>query len=108
MQIQEKMDALSQFFKFLEELGIHVALIVAGMFGSILTIGNRKELNSWQKVLAVLSGGAIANYLTPVISDMVNINESTRYGFGFLLGFSGLEGVKWIILKIKSKHKDNL
>lgn len=91
--------------EFLEELGIHVALIIAGFFGSLLAMGNKKELNGWQKVTALISGGAIANYLTPILFEYIKINQSTQYGFAFLLGFSGLEGVKWIILKIKSKQE---
>lgn len=95
---------MDKIIQFLEDLGIHIALIIAGIFGSILSIGNKKELTGWQKVLTVVSGGAIANYLTPIVCSWVNIGESTRYGFAFLLGFSGLEGVKWIIIKIKGKY----
>ena len=97
------MDSIDNLFKFLEELGLHVALIISGVFGSLLTINNKKELNVYQKMIAVISGGMIANYLTPFVCDFMNINESTRYGFGFLLGFSGLEGVKYVLLKVKKK-----
>ena len=97
---------MEKVLTLLENLGIHIALIIAGIFGSILSLGNKKELTGWQKILTLVSGGAIANYLTPVISHWVNINESTKYGFAFLLGFSGLEGVKWIILKLKTRHRD--
>ncbi len=101
------METLERFFNFLEEIGIHIALIISGTFGALLSMGNKKELNWWQKILTILSGGSIANYLTPVVASWVNIGDSTRYGFGFLLGFSGLEGVKWIILKLKDKYGNN-
>ncbi len=99
------MDALKSVLKFLEELEIHLALIIAGGFGSLLFVTNRNDLNWWQKMLTVLSGGAIANYLTPVLVSLVNVGDSTVYGFAFLLGFSGLEGVKWVILVLKGKYK---
>ena len=99
------MDTLKGILKFLEELEIHLALIIAGSFGSLLYISNRNDINWWQKIIAVLSGGAIANYLTPVLDSLVNIGDSTVYGFAFLLGFMGVEGVKWIIRIIKNKIK---
>lgn len=102
---------MDELGKLLETLGINIALIIAGIFGSIVSMGSKKGLTIPERILAWLSGGAIANYVTPVIINLVNINESSKYGFAFLLGFSGLEGVKWLILFIKNKYdkekKDN-
>ena len=91
---------------FLENVGIHIALIIAGVFGSVLSLGNKQKLSTFQKVTAIISGGAVANYLTPVLSEWIDLNDSSKYGFAFMLGFSGLESVKWILIKIKSKHID--
>lgn len=97
-----------EFYKLLENLGINIALIIAGIFGSIVSMGNKKGLTIPERIVAWLSGGAIANYVTPVIISMLNISESSMYGFAFLLGFSGLEGVKWLILTFKNKYsKEN-
>jgi hypothetical protein len=90
----------------LENLGINIALILAGIFGSIVSMGNKKGLSLWERVVAWLSGGAIANYITPIIISTLNISESTKYGFAFLLGFSGLEGVKWLIITFKNKYNN--
>ena len=95
---------MDELQKLLENLGINIALIIAGIFGSIVSMGNRKGLTIWERIISWLSGGAIANYLTPVIIGMINISESSKYGFAFLLGFSGLEGVKWLIITFKSKY----
>lgn len=99
---------MKEFFhtidSFLEYVGVNLPLIVAGIFGSVVTIGNKEELTGVQKVLTILSGGAIANYLTPMLCDLINVSENTQFGFAFLLGFSGLEGVKWIIIQLKSRY----
>ena len=98
------MDSIIKFFKELEHFGIHMALIMAGVFGSIVSISHKIELNRTQRYLAMLSGGIIANYLTPVIFEYININENTQYGFACMLGFSGYEGMKWIIDRLKKKY----
>ena len=101
------MDTINEIREFLEELEIHLAMIIAGGFGSLLYISNTNELNGWQKLLTVISGGAVANYVTPVVTSLINIGDSSIYGFAFLLGFSGVEGVRWLILLLKSKYKVN-
>ena len=95
---------MDEITRLLETLGINIALIIAGIFGSIVSLGSKKGLTLPERIVAWLSGGAIANYVTPVIINLININESSKYGFAFLLGFSGLEGVKWLIIAIKNKY----
>lgn len=96
---------MDKFDILLQKLGLHIALIIAGIFGGVLSIGNRNgKLNVWQTVFVLGSGGATANYLTPVLAELVSINESTKYGFAFLLGFTGLEGVKFVVLKVKERY----
>ncbi len=57
-----------------------------------------------QRFMAMMSGGIIANYVTPVIFEYININQNTRYGFACMLGFSGYEGMKFIIDRLKQKY----
>lgn len=92
---------------FWQDIGFELALFIAGIFGAMSNINNQK-LKLWQKLLAFISGGAIANYLTPLIFIYFNLNENTKFGIAFLLGFSGMEGVKYIIVRIKeiSKNKN--
>jgi hypothetical protein len=89
--------------KHLEDIGIHIGLIMAGLFGAFLSISVQSNLTPWQKVIVVVSGSATANYLTPLILEYINLGENTRYGLAFLVGFSGLKFVEFIIVKIKSK-----
>ncbi len=95
------MDKITEWF---ENLGIHAALIIAGAFGSLLSLEDRAGLTAWQKITVFLSGGAIANYLTPALINWANVNENVTFGLAFILGFSGLKGLKLIILKIKKRY----
>lgn len=88
---------------FLKYFGIDVALIVAGIMGSLVQVGGKEELGFFSKLTVLISGGAIANYLTPLMIDWLKWSESSRYGFGFLLGFMGLKGVEWIIRSLQKK-----
>jgi len=93
---------------FLEDFGIHISLIIAGVFGSLLSLEDKQGLNAWQKIVVFLSGGAIANYITPLLIDWLDVNDSVIFGMAFILGFSGLKGLKLIILYIKKKFsKEN-
>lgn len=98
------MDTVSDFFQYLEDVGIHVALIIAGSVGAFVKMGKKNELNYWQKVVVILSGGAIANYITPWVFHFINVSEDMKYGIGFFLGFWGLESMKWVIFKFKEKY----
>ena len=80
-----------------------LALFIAGFMGSLVQIGGKTNLGFWGKFTAIMSGGAIANYLTPVLVSLFDWSASSRYGFGFLLGFMGLKGVEVVIKAIKSR-----
>lgn len=99
---------MEKITNFLDNFGIHISLIIAGVFGSLLSLEDKQGLNAWQRVGVFISGGAIANYLTPLLIDWLDVNDSVRFGMAFILGFSGLKGLKFIILKIKGRyHKDS-
>lgn len=94
------MEQISELFKY---LGINIALIIAGVMGSLVQVGGQKELGFWAKFTAIISGGAIANYLTPMLVNWFNWSESSQYGFGFMLGFMGLKGVEMVIRAVQKK-----
>lgn len=98
------MDTLTDAFKYLDDFGIHIALIIAGMFGAFVMMGKKDELNFLQKLVAVISGGGVANYLTPLVFDLVNLPQDIQFGVAFILGYFGLESVKYILYKLKDKY----
>jgi hypothetical protein len=86
--------------QFLEDHGIHLGLIMAGISGSFLSISVNSNLTPWQKVVVVLSGAGTANYLTPLVLEYIKLGDNTQYGLAFLVGFSGLKFTEWMIVKI--------
>jgi hypothetical protein len=94
--------------KFLEDHGVHLGLILAGVSGAFLSISVNSKLTPWQKVVVVLSGAGTANYLTPLVLSYVKLGDGTQYGLAFLVGFSGLKFTEWMIVNITNKieHKN--
>lgn len=103
---------MGKILKFLNEcaqdIGFEIGLFIAGFIGTMSNLDNRR-LKPWERVFALISGGAIANYITPMIYTYFSINKNTKFGIAFLLGFSGMEGVKYILNYIRSiiKSKRN-
>lgn len=85
---------------FLEDHGIHFGLLMAGLSGAFLSISVNNNLTPWQKWVVIVSGAATANYLTPLVLEYINLGQNTQYGLAFLVGFSGLKFVEWMIVKI--------
>lgn len=88
---------------FWEDFGIHIEMILAGLLGGFLSLEDKQGLSTWEKLGVFASGGIISNYLTPVIVEWTSMNENYMFGLAFLLGFSGLKGVKLILMYIKKK-----
>jgi hypothetical protein len=101
------MEAIDQFLKWigkgLDDIGVSFGLVIAGFFGTLLSLEDREGLTMWEKVTVFLSGGAISNYMTPMFVNWFGLNDSIKYGAAFMLGFSGLKGMKLIILYVKKK-----
>lgn len=101
------METLTEFFKWvgkwLDDIGVSFGLMIAGFFGTLLSLEDREGLNTWEKITVFISGGAISTYITPIFVDWFSLNDSIKYGVGFMLGFSGLKGMKIIILYIKKR-----
>lgn len=93
---------------FVEQLGINIAISVAGLFGSLLMIG-KNAAQTWKTtVFSMISGVACANYITPIILDITRMNVKYQVSVGFVLGFLGLRSVEVISKKfIKDASKSN-
>jgi hypothetical protein len=76
--------------------------IVAGFFGSLVGVSRQSHKNIGGLVIAVLSGTASATYLTPIIADLLKINDPKyMLGLSFLMGTLGLRGVEFITEKLQ-------
>ena len=90
----------------LKEMGINVALFLAGLAGAILSI-SRTSATTWKETLLALFGGAVAaNYLTPLIVELGHITSSSlTYAVAFLTGHLGLRVVELVSDKLMTKIK---
>jgi len=93
------------FLKFLQKIGIDVWFFTAGLFGSLLNIKKRDGLTFKQQIIAILSGGITATYLTPLVVEWLNLSDYSAYGVAFLIGSIGLNSVEAIFnKKIKNEQ----
>lgn len=90
--------------KILTELGINAGLIVAGLFGSLLNLNKSSAKRLGPALLSLATGVGSANYLTPVVIDVLNINgRNFEFGIAFIMGYLGLNGIEYAIGKLLKK-----
>lgn len=87
----------------LKELGIEIGFLVSGLFGAILMLSKKNE-NIKSAILSIVGGMASANYLTPVMVEMVNMKDvKLQNGLAFITGFLGLKLVEIVSEKFLNK-----
>jgi hypothetical protein len=84
-------------------MGLEAPAILAGSSGAIASLSKNSKMNRYQKFITVLSGGAAANYLTPIVESWLNSEPKIMYGVSFLIGYGGLKSVELIINKFFNK-----
>lgn len=100
--MEGKIETGKGILHILEVYGINIAFIVAGLLGAFVSTGGKK-LNFIGYVVVIISGGIIANYVTPVITEYVEVSPNIQNGFAFMVGFAGLKGMEWLIVKFQNK-----
>ena len=64
----------------LRDLGINIGLIVAGFAGSLMTVKKDGHKDWFTTITSLMAGTLSANYLTPVVIDLLSIgNSNTQY-----------------------------
>ncbi len=83
---------------YLKDFGLDLGLLISGLFGAILLLSKEGiQKNKTRSIFSLIGGAASANYLTPLVMNVMNIKESGfDYGIAFLLGFLGLRGIEFI------------
>jgi len=88
----------------LKDIGIEIGFLVSGLFGAILMVSKTSAHNIRQTILSIIGGMASANYLTPVVVEMVNLgNTKLQNGLAFVIGFIGLKLVEIVSENLISK-----
>lgn len=99
------MERIKEFADYLADYGFAIALFLAGVFGALVSLPKHKHLTFWQSCLTIFSGGFIATYITPIIINVDKVSSSTQCGMAFILGYSGLKSIEWIISAVKERIK---
>lgn len=93
--------------ELIEQLGINIAISIAGLFGSLIMIGKTAAQQWRTTIFSMLSGIACANYITPLILDMTKMDVKYQVSVGFVLGFLGLRSVELISKKFVKEDKND-
>jgi|GEM_PF-2370410 len=92
-----------EILKWLKMLGFEIAMFIAGLFGAFVNTNNLKNLRPFERVGLIISGGLIANYITPIFADILFLNDSTRGGMAFIVGYMGMTSIAYIVEYVKEK-----
>lgn len=88
----------------IEKIGISLSFLISGLFGAILMASKSAKGNIKSAIVSVIGGMASANYLTPVLIDMLKLEETKlQNGLAFIIGFLGLRLVEIVSEKFLNK-----
>ncbi len=92
----------------LQKLGIQIGFLISGLFGAILMATKNAKTDAKSVILSLVGGMSAANFLTPVLVDVLNIvNIKHQNGVAFIAGFLGLKLVELISEKFLEKIGQN-
>jgi hypothetical protein len=92
--------------EFLAELGMNAGLIVAGLFGSLLTLRGDAAKRLGSVMVSLGTGVGSANYLTPVVIDLLGVqSRNLEFGIAFILGYLGLNGIDFLARRLFESKK---
>lgn len=80
-----------------------VAIILAGLFGSLLSLSFVDGMGRRQRTVAVISGMILAHYLAPLISYIFH-EETYTETIGFLVGLFGMSVVAAVFRAIQNSN----
>ena len=100
---------------FLVRYGIDIGFLISGFFGALLLVSKNSAQRVSTTIASILAGTACANYLTPVVMNMLpeGVRNNGKYAVAFVMGFMGLKGLELLIdklfikaqIKVESKKK---
>lgn len=92
---------------FLLTIGIDIAVMIAGLVGALVMISKKSAFNIKTTVIGVITGMLSANYLTELVTNLLNLQTSTKYGIAFILGYLGLKGVENVMNRLHKTVNTN-
>ena len=89
----------------MNRIGIDVVLCLAGLVGSLISVGRQSATNLRKTLANIIAGVGCANYLTPVIVGQLGHNPDPKWstGLAFVLGTLGLRVMEIISHRIEAE-----
>lgn len=88
----------------IEKVGISISFLISGLFGAILMASKSAQGNIRSAIVSIVGGMSAANYLTPVMIEMLDLKETKlQNGLAFVIGFLGLRLVEVVSEKFLNK-----
>ena len=89
-------------------MGIEIGLLISGFFGALMMVSRDATQRLGSTVASLLAGTACANYLTPVVLNLLPeaVRGQGKYACAFVMGFMGLKGLEMLIdrfMKVEGK-----
>lgn len=78
-------------------IGLKYGSIIAGSVGGIISLKYIDGLNNFGRVLAVLSGAAVAGYGTPVLDSFLQLGSDTENAIAFFFGLTAMNIIPGMI-----------
>ena len=82
------------------ELGLNIGFSLAGFFGSLFHV---RGLSKFDAMITVVVGTTSANYLTPLVVDMMHISDRAQFACAFFIGTLGLRSTELVLSKFRAK-----
>jgi hypothetical protein len=89
----------------LKKIGLEIIIFISGMAGAFVSLRKEENLSVGKVLFHLTSGGLTANYLTPLIASVININSSAYLFCGFVIGYMGYKGAEMAVTFLKGKFK---
>jgi len=96
---------MKEFYWFIRDLGIDLALILTGLIGGTMMLSTTKrKLSFWQRFVMVGSGALMANYITPLILWSFGMPNQLSGAISFFVGFFGLDFIKRMMIRYLDRN----
>lgn len=92
---------MEEIKRFLEDLGLSITIFIAGAFGSWISLKEKSQLKWWERISFIIAGAIIANYITPLLLEFIEMPTSFELGWAFMCGYLGYEAVMALGIRIK-------
>ena len=89
----------------MNRIGIDVVLCLAGLVGSLISVGRQSATNLRKTLANIAAGVGSANYLTPVIVGQLGHGPDQKWSMGlaFILGTLGLRMMELVNQRVEAE-----